>query len=68
MSFADHDCGGVGVRRNNARHDRGVRRPQARDAPHAQARIDDGMLVGAHRAGADAMEDAVAESAAMFEQ
>src|SRR6195952_6112451 len=53
----DHDRWRVGVAAGDGRHDRGVHDPEALDAPHPQVRADDGALVHAHPAGADAVVD-----------
>src|SRR5229473_7142461 len=55
--LADQDRGGVGVAGDQRRHDRGVDHPQAGDAAHAQFRIDHGVGVGPHPAGADRVID-----------
>ena len=52
--LADHDAGGIGVARDHGRHDRGVGDPQAKEAVHAQLRVDDrhGIGLWADHAGA----------------
>ena len=53
--LACHDRRCVGVARDDARHDGGVRHAQPVDAPNAEPRIYDCHFVIAHLAGADGM-------------
>src|SRR5882724_12842775 len=61
--LGDHVGRRVGVSRGDAREDRRVDHPQARDAVHAQLVVDHRQRVAAHLAGADGMEDGGAELA-----
>src|SRR6267142_4299682 len=66
--LGDHVGRRVGVSRGDARKDRGVDHPQARDAVHAQLVVHHRHRVAAHFAGADGMEDGGAELAGGFLQ
>src|SRR6478609_8462632 len=56
-ALTDHDGGCVGVATGDRRHDRGVTHPETLDAADLEVRRDDGELVDAHPAGADAVVD-----------
>src|SRR3972149_1035141 len=51
----DHDRRGVGVSRNQRRHDRRIDHPQTREAAHAQTLVDYRAGILPHAAGADRM-------------
>ena len=54
--LADHDRRRVGVAAGHLRHDRGVGDAQALDPVDPEPRIDDGVDLAAHAAGADRMQ------------
>jgi hypothetical protein len=56
--LVDHDRGGVGVRRRDRGHDRGVRDAQPLQAADAELRVDHGEVVDPHAAGARGVVEA----------
>ena len=66
--LADHDRGGVGVRRGDRRHHRDIDDPQPLHAVHAKPWIDDGIAPVPHAARADGMPRGLAGLADVVEQ